>query len=82
MFEKQIKTIEDQKAKQIKTLEEYEKQLTESNALGKWKHKLEEQKTVSNLNMFYKAREKLSYCLIVILQIWSNTLKRTQNINL
>ena len=45
MFEKQIKTIEDQKAKQIKTREEYEKQLTESNALGKWKHKLEEQKT-------------------------------------
>ena len=36
----------------------------------KWEHKSEEQKnTINNNKFFYKAREKLSYCLMTILQL-------------
>ena len=37
----------------------------------KWEHKSKEQKnTINNLEMFYKAREKLSSCLMMILQLY------------
>ena len=38
---------------------------------GEWEHKSEEQKnTINKLRMFYKAREKLLHCLMIIPQLY------------
>ena len=44
---------------------------TSETTREKWEHKSKEQKnTINNLEMFYKAREKLSSCLMIILQLY------------